>query len=98
MEITLQYFDGCPNWTVAAERLKLLTVERPDIAIVYQRIDTVDMAERVRFRGSPTILLDGVDIMSDASGPVGLACRIYMTADGPAGAPSTTQLRGAILG
>lgn len=98
MEITLQYFDGCPNWMVTAERLQLLAAEHSDAVLVYQRVDTVDMAEQVRFRGSPTVLVDGVDVMGDTSAAVGLACRVYMTGDGPAGAPSMAQLREAILG
>ena len=43
-------------------------------------------------------IVDGVDVMGDTSAAVGLACRVYMTGDGPAGAPSMAQLREAILG
>jgi len=96
MDITLQYFDGCPNWTVADERLRLLAAERPDITLRYQLIDTVEEAERAGFHGSPTILIDGVDAFGGSAAPVGLACRRYMTDDGPAGAPSMAQLRDAI--
>lgn len=96
MDITLQYFDDCPNWMIADERLQLLARERPDIVLGYQLIDTVDAAEHARFRGSPTILVNGVDAFGDASAPVGLACRRYMTEVGPAGAPSLTQLRDAL--
>ena len=96
MNITLQYFDGCPNWTVVDKRLRLLATGRPDIALRYQLIDTVEEAERVSFHGSPTILVDGVDAFGDATASVGLACRIYLSDEGPAGAPSMTQLRSAI--
>lgn len=93
MDITLQYFDGCPNWMLADERLQLLVKERPDIVLAYQTIDTVEAAERAGFPGSPTILIDGVDAFGDASAPAALACRMYMTDHGPAGAPSLAQLR-----
>lgn len=96
MDITLQYFDGCPNWVVADERLRLLAAERPDITLRYQLIDTAEEAERTGFHGSPTILVDGVDAFDDATAPVGLACRRYITYDGPAGAPSMAQLRDTI--
>ncbi|GAB3529346.1 thioredoxin family protein [Arthrobacter monumenti] len=96
MNITVQYFDGCPNWMIAAERLQLLAGERPNIVLGYQLIDTVDEAEQAGFHGSPTILIDGVDAFGDASAPVGLACRRYMTEAGPKGAPSLTQLRDAL--
>lgn len=95
MNIILQYFDGCPNWTVADGWLRILAEERPDIVLGYQLIDTVEAAERVGFHGSPTVLINGVDAFGDASTPVGLACRRYMTDDGPAGAPSLAQLRNA---
>ncbi len=96
MDITLQYFDGCPNWLIADERLRLLAGERPDIVLGYQLIDTVDAAEQAGFHGSPTILVNGVDAFGDASAPVALACRRYMTEAGPAGAPSLTQLSDAL--
>ncbi|MHA7284623.1 thioredoxin family protein [Arthrobacter subterraneus] len=96
MDITLQYFDGCPNWTVADERLRILAEERPDIVLEYQLIESVEAAERVGFHGSPTVLINGVDAFGDDSTQVGLACRRYMTDDGPAGAPSLAQLRSAV--
>lgn len=96
MDITLQYFDGCPNWITASERLQLITKDRPDLVLTHQIIDTVDAAERAGFPGSPTILIDGVDAFGDASAPAALACRRYMTDDGPAGAPSLAQLRNAV--
>ncbi len=96
MDITLQYFDGCPNWTLVDERLRLLSTERPDIALNYQLIDTAEKAERMSFHGSPTILIDGIDAFGDATTPVGLACRRYMTDKGSAGAPSMAQLKSII--
>ncbi|MBG6226635.1 hypothetical protein IWX63_003234 [Arthrobacter sp. CAN_A2] len=96
MKITLQYFDGCPNWMLADERIQLLAKDRPDISVAYQVIDTMEAAERARFPGSPTILVDGTDAVGDGFAPAALACRRYMTEDGPAGAPSLTQLRDAL--
>lgn len=96
MVITLQYFDGCPNWKIADERLMLLAAERPEIVVKRQSVDTVEEAERVGFHGSPSILINGVDVFADASAPVGLACRRYMTEEGPAGAPTLGQVRAAL--
>lgn len=96
MDITLQYFDGCPNWMIADERLQLLADERPGLVVRYQIIDTMEAAERAGFPGSPTILIDGIDPFGDASAPAALACRMYTTEDGPAGAPSLAQLREAV--
>lgn len=96
MVITLQYFDDCPNWKIADERLMLLAAERPEIVLKRQTVDTVEAAEQVGFHGSPSILINGVDVFADASAPVGLACRRYMTEDGPAGAPTLEQVRAAL--
>lgn len=96
MKLELLYFDDCPNWEVAAERLddvasgRGLTVER-------RLVKTTEEAEAARFRGSPTILVDGQDPFAAGDEPFGLACRVYQTPDGPAGSPTTEQLE-AVLG
>lgn len=94
--VTLQYFDGCPNWQIAEARLRELSNE-VDLAIVHERIETPGDAERVGFPGSPTLLIDGVDPFVTGDESVGLACRIYLTADGPQGAPTLDQLRAAFV-
>lgn len=98
MEITLQYFEGCPNWKVADERLRLIAAERPGTTVTRHRVDTMDEAQRVGFHGSPSILIDGVDVFAEPDAGVGLACRVYATPDGPAGAPTLDQLRAAVSG
>lgn len=95
MEIILQYFEDCPNWKIAEDRLNILDGERPDITVTRQIIDTVEEAERAKFHGSPSILINGIDVFADPSAPVGLACRRYLTGDGPAGSPTLEQLRAA---
>lgn len=93
MEITLLYFDGCPNWKLAERRLADLVAERPDIRMVKRRVDTPGDADRLGFHGSPSVLIDGADAFPDPHAVVGLACRVYATPDGPAGVPTTAQLR-----
>ena len=82
IDITLQYFDGCPNWQLAdrdlKEAIRLLDL---DTEISYQKIESHDEAEELQFRGSPTILISGRDPFADPDAPVGLSCRIYRTAD-----------------
>lgn len=95
VEITLQYFEGCPNWRLADERLRVAlqeTVDSDAHRIVYERVETTEQAEARGFRGSPTILVDGRDPFADEQAPVGLSCRIYQTDTGPDGAPSVAQL------
>ncbi len=96
MDVVLQYFDDCPNWREAAEHLEVLVGEVPGLVVSLQRVETGDDAERASFRGSPSILIDGVDPFGPDDAPVGLACRVYPTPDGPAGSPTLEQLRIAV--
>lgn len=97
MDITLQYFDGCPNWKVADERLVALTEGNPGMVVRRHIVDTVEEAERVGFGGSPSILVNGIDPFARASASGGLSCRRYLTPDGYAGAPTVEQLKSALL-
>ncbi len=91
VDVTLQYFDGCPNWETTGRHLDQLGVR-----VRYQRIETPEAALEHGFRGSPTVLVDGVDPFFDPSARVGLACRVYRTPEGLAGRPTIDQLRGVI--
>lgn len=92
MHVTLQHFDGCPHWQLADDRLRTLVGEI-GFELSYEVIDTPEAAAEVGFRGSPTILVDGIDPFADGDEPVGLSCRVYDTPQGPAGAPTAEQLR-----
>lgn len=74
MEVQLLSFDGCPNWRIAEGRLReaLVVVSAPaEVALV--NVPTPEEAERLSFRGSPTILLDGTEPFAGESAPVGLS-------------------------
>lgn len=97
MRITLQYFDGCPSWRTADERLHRVADSLGlDVRVDHQLVESPQDAERLGFQGSPTLLIDGVDPFADPDAPVGLSCRIYATEDGRAGAPSERQLEQAL--
>ena len=96
IQITLQYFDGCPNWQTTSALLETLVSQGLDAAIGYELIDSHDAAVARGFRGSPTVLINDVDPFAEADAPVGLACRVYRTDDGYAGSPSMSQLQAAI--
>ena len=57
---------------------------------------TNEEADRIGFRGSPTILVYGVDPFATGDEIIGFACRIYTTPAGPAGFPTDAQLRRAV--
>ncbi|GAC1596023.1 MAG: hypothetical protein NVS3B21_19550 [Acidimicrobiales bacterium] len=98
MDLRLMYFDGCPNWTLARDRLReaLQAVGADPSEIRLQAVETAEDAERLQFRGSPSILIDGADPFAAPHSPVGLACRIFQTDAGPQGAPSVGQLVAAL--
>jgi hypothetical protein len=93
MDVTLLYFDDCPNWKVAEAHLAALAEEIPDMTVNRHLVDTPEEAERTQFRGSPSIIVDGIDVFADADDPVGLSCRMFPTPDGMAGSPTLDQLR-----
>lgn len=94
-EVTLLYFDGCPSWQLADQRLCDLAAEL-ELTITREKVETPEAAAHWGFRGSPTILVNGQDVFADGDEPVGLSCRIYQTPHGPAGSPTVEQLRDAL--
>jgi hypothetical protein len=95
VKLTIQYFAGCPHWKLADERVRnvLRDLARSDVQLEYQLIDSPEAADRARFRGSPTILIDGHDPFAREGQPYGLSCRVYETEDGAQGAPTEAELR-----
>lgn len=98
MDVALVYFDGCPHWQVADERLReaLAQAGQGDVAVEYRTVSTREEAEAAEFRGSPTVLVNGRDPFLDRESPVGLSCRVYRTDDGLAGSPTVRQLIGVL--
>jgi len=95
MQITFQYFDDCPNWRTAHQRLLAAIADRDDVELLMQRAETSEDAETVNFRGSPTVLVNGLDPFAGSDTPPAgaLACRVYPTGDG---SPTVEQLRIAV--
>lgn len=96
MNVTLLYFEDCPNWRLADGHLRTLAAEYGGITVERRLVESVDDAVATGFHGSPSILVDGADAFDAADAPIGLACRVYRTPAGPAGTPTIEQLRTAI--
>jgi hypothetical protein len=96
VDVRLLYFDGCPNWATANVHLEALA-EELGFELLHQKVATPQEAERIGFRGSPTILVDGRDPFARGDEPTGFACRVYGTPDGAAGSPTVEQLRSALV-
>ena len=100
MRVELLWWEGCPSHHEALEDLKrVLDEEGLDPASV-EVVEVLDdeQAERERFFGSPTIRIDGDDVVPPAEGdPVGLSCRVYRLRDGrPSPTPDLEDLRDAV--
>ena len=97
MKIQLLYFDGCPHWRVLEERLRQ-ALDLLDISetIDHCQVESQSGAERLRFAGSPSILLNGTDPFGSPISTIGLTCRVYLTPDGPSGSPTLDQLVGSL--
>src|SRR5438874_2114990 len=91
--VTLRYFDGCPNWGTAYQRLNEALAETgfDELTVALELVETPEEAERLRFAGSPTILLDGDDAFAGDT----TAARRCRCARGDRRAP---RLRGLTFG
>jgi signal transduction histidine kinase len=96
--VTLQYFEGCPNWHTALDRLRQALRDEglADVEPVLERVETPEEAERLHFIGSPTVLVDGRDSFAGPASAYGLTCRVYSTPEGLAGSPTLDQLRASL--
>jgi hypothetical protein len=94
VELTVLTVADCPHGPVLEERLAEVLGDRRDV-VVRRRV-IVDEADAVEagLRGSPTLLVDGVDRFAEPGRPVSVSCRMFRDADGGlAGAPSVAELR-----
>jgi hypothetical protein len=96
MDVTLLFFEACPSWRVADQRLAAVVAERPEVVVTRRAVETPEEAQLLGFHGSPSIMVDGVDVFAGPDAGVGLSCRVYDTPDGAAGSPTTAQLRAAL--
>ena len=99
MKVTIQYFEGCPHWKLADERVRRVIEGVPagEVTLEYELIDSPETAERVGFHGSPTILVDGRDPFVTGIEQIGMSCRVFRTEDGIQGAPTEAELRKLLL-
>lgn len=83
-DIEVLYFAECPNYRHTLDVLReLLRAEGmpPDVRLV--TVETDEEARRQRFYGSPTVRVDGRDVVPAPEGATpALACRVYRAADG----------------
>jgi hypothetical protein len=99
MEVELLWWEGCPSTPEALEELRrVLREEGLDDSVELVAVESDEQAERERFPGSPTIRINGRDIIPPGDGdPVGLSCRVYRLRDGrPSPTPDRADVREAV--
>jgi len=82
--VELLFWEGCPSHPEALEELRrILREEGVSTAVEVVEVKSDEQARRERFPGSPTIRIDGEDIVPPAErDPFSLTCRVYRTRDG----------------
>ncbi len=91
MNADLLYVPDCPNVDLARQRLTEAAARAGvEVVVREQLVVDPDRAAELGMGGSPTILIDGRDVVGDTESSV--SCRLYRTASGLEGAPSVDDL------
>jgi hypothetical protein len=99
MTVELLWWDGCPSHPEAlADLERVLREEGVEAEVERVEIHDDEQARRERFPGSPTIRIDGKDVVAPGEGePYSLTCRVYRTRDGGISAvPDPEDVREAV--
>jgi len=100
VKVEVFYVDGCPNHQPTVERVNELLQEYRLTGNVSE-VPVTDSASAIalRFLGSPTIHVNGVDVepSSRTSCQFGLMCRMYLHGSRREGVPPVELIRGALL-
>jgi hypothetical protein len=97
--IQFLYFADCPSHEMALARLRQVLQEEgaaDNVEII--AVESEEQAQQWRFPGSPTILINGADIVSPPPDiPYTLTCRAYHLEDGRISPlPSAAMIRAAL--
>ena len=82
MQVSFLYYEDCPSYDLALERLREVMAEESipgEVEVI--KVDTADQACELRFVGSPTIRVDGLDIDPPSDSRYALTCRAYHLED-----------------
>jgi hypothetical protein len=99
--VELLWWTGCPSTEEALGELReeMTAAGLDPESIVVREIADEAEAERAGFVGSPTIRVDGRDVVDPGGEPAGLTCRVYRLSDGRVSAvPDRAVVRAALAG
>ena len=93
MKIDLLYFEGCPGWEETLQNLKAaLRAGKMKAEIRLVKVEDDTTAARLRFLGSPSLRVAGVDMWPEERVHYNLSCRVYPTPQGLKSAPTVELL------
>lgn len=95
VDVELLVVEDCPHEGATA---LLLRRALNDVGLSRSRfrttvVRTPEEAVALRFVGSPTVRINGRDVLEPVGRRYGLACRVYQTEAGRSGTPDLTTLR-----
>jgi hypothetical protein len=98
--VEILYFDGCPNHEPARALVDRLAREldvEPEIELV--QVADPEAAAMLRFLGSPTVRVDGLDVEPGAEErrDFAFSCRIYRSDGGASEQPAESWVREALI-
>lgn len=94
--VTVLAVPGCVNGPLLEKRLRAAA---PGVRVVRRVVGDEGEAAALGMRGSPTLLVDGVDPFATGHEPFSVSCRLYRQEDGSvAGAPPVAALRRVLAG
>jgi hypothetical protein len=99
LAVTVVAVPDCPNMPVLRARLDEVMAGHPNLRLIERTVWEEADAVRFGMRGSPTVLVNGIDPFAEADMPVSVSCRIYRDEAGRVtGAPTVEMLRRALEG
>jgi len=99
VRIEILYFSGCPNHQPAVNRVRAVLAREGEFADLTEvEVPNPAAAQRLRFLGSPTIRINGLDIEKSArrSQFIGWSCRTYNHQGQQLGLPPEEWIQAAI--
>jgi len=99
MTVEVLYFQGCPNHAPTVERVRnVLADEGIPTDVVEIEVPDAKAAQKLRFLGSPSVSINGIDVegRAPAPGAIGLSCRTYVHGSVREGVPSVELIRLAV--